>query len=68
MFSCLSVKSVYITGGTDGVFNWYQNISGDKIKAHNGKVHTLALSYDKKKVFSGGSDGLIMIWETKTNG
>jgi WD40 repeat protein len=62
MFSCLSVGSVYITGGVDGVFNWLSNTSGDKIKAHKGKVHSLAKSYDGKKVYSGGADGIIMIW------
>lgn len=66
MFSCVSSKRIYITGGKDGLFNWTGNISSNKIKGHKGKVHTLI--FHKDYVYSGADDGKILAWRTENNG
>lgn len=67
MFSCVSSKSIYITGSGDGgLYNWLGQKSGNKIKAHEGKVHTLV--FNKDYIYSGGDDGKINAWRTAANG
>lgn len=67
MFCCVSSKKTYVSGSGDGgIYNWSGNISGDKIKAHTGKVQ--ALVFFKDSVYSGGDDGKVLVWRTAANG
>lgn len=44
MFSIISSKQVYISGGMRGnLYSWIGN-SGKKVEAHKNKVQTLAIS------------------------
>jgi hypothetical protein len=61
MFSCVSAKSIYITGdGSGGLYNWVGDQSSDKINGHSGKVQTMIVNGDY--MYSGGDDGKILAW------
>ena len=67
MCCCVSSKRIYVSGSADGgIYNWHGNISGDKIKAHTGKVQSLV--FFKDYIYSGGDDGKILAWKTSANG
>lgn len=62
-------KSV-IGGGRDGKIRSYTvagSQGGNKLwAAHVGRVDSLGISHDGKLVVSGGADGIIKVWQTKT--
>ncbi len=41
-------------------------IHQDVSPAHNGRVRDLAFSHDGSRLFSGGEDGVVLVWDTAT--
>ena len=68
MFCCISSKrNIYITGSGSGkIYNWSSTAGIKAIDAHRGKVQCLAEK--GSKVYSGGDDGIVLVWKRGDNG
>jgi WD40 repeat protein len=69
MFAICCSKRTYITGsGTGRLYNWPGDSTSSKpIAGHQGgKIQTLRAFNDA--VYSGGDDGLLLMWKTDANG
>jgi WD40 repeat protein/transcriptional regulator with XRE-family HTH domain len=60
-----------ISGGNDGLLRWWDIQSGECVcmrEGHQGRIRTLKVSPDGKRLASCGDDGAIRIWDVESGG